>query len=152
MNNLDLYSEQERKMMLVADKSYLPGAERIDELVTFAKQMNYSKIGIANCVRFEKQAVLLESILQEKGLETTHVNCKIGKWQKETLVPNAKGMLCNPAAQAQFLSDNQSQMNLVVGLCVGHDMVFGLHSKVPTTTLVVKDRKDQHIPPSLTNG
>jgi uncharacterized metal-binding protein len=37
-------------------------------------------------------------------------------------------------------------MNLVVGLCVGHDMLFTKRSEAPVTTFVVKDRVLAHNP------
>ena len=37
-------------------------------------------------------------------------------------------------------------MNILVGLCVGHDMLFTKHSKAPVTTFIVKDRVLAHNP------
>jgi uncharacterized metal-binding protein len=37
-------------------------------------------------------------------------------------------------------------MNIIVGLCVGHDMLFQMHSRAPVTTLIVKDRVLAHNP------
>jgi len=34
----------------------------------------------------------------------------------------------------------------MVGLCVGHDILFQKYSKAPTTTLIVKDRVLAHNP------
>jgi uncharacterized metal-binding protein len=62
----------------------------------------------------------------------------------EEIMPGYKGVSCNPAGQARFLEESKTEMNLVMGLCVGHDMVFNRKSKVLTTTLVVKDRKYGH--------
>jgi len=33
-----------------------------------------------------------------------------------------------------------------MGLCVGHDMIFNMNSKAPTSTLIVKDREHHHNP------
>jgi uncharacterized metal-binding protein len=43
-------------------------------------------------------------------------------------------------------------MNIIVGLCVGHDMLFSKHSSAPVTTLVVKDRVTGHNPVSVLYG
>jgi uncharacterized metal-binding protein len=32
----------------------------------------------------------------------------------------------------------------MMGLCLGHDMIFNAKSKAPVTPLVVKDRKENH--------
>jgi uncharacterized metal-binding protein len=37
-------------------------------------------------------------------------------------------------------------MNLIVGLCLGHDILFTMNSKAPVTTLIVKDRMLGHNP------
>lgn len=47
---------------------------------------------------------------------------------------------CNPAEQARILGELGTQLNIVMGLCVGHDSVFYKHSQAPCTTFVVKDR------------
>ena len=43
-------------------------------------------------------------------------------------------------------------MNLIVGLCVGHDMRFAKYSKAPVSTMVVKDRVTGHNPVSVLYG
>ena len=43
-------------------------------------------------------------------------------------------------------------MNIIVGLCVGHDMLFNKHSTAPVTTLVVKDRVTGHNPVAVLYG
>jgi uncharacterized metal-binding protein len=43
-------------------------------------------------------------------------------------------------------------MNVIVGLCVGHDMLFSKHSRAPVTTLVVKDRVTGHNPAAVLYG
>lgn len=39
-----------------------------------------------------------------------------------------------------------SQLNILVGLCVGHDSLFMKTSKAPVTTLIAKDRVLCHNP------
>ena len=79
--------------------------------------------------------------------EVFSIDCKIGKLPKsEFLGDGAVGISCNPMGQAEYLIANGSEMNIVMGLCVGHDMAFGMNSKVPTTTLLVKDRVHKHNP------
>ena len=54
--------------------------------------------------------------------------------------------MCNPILQAQLLNREQTDLNVVVGLCVGHDSLFYRYSQAVTTTLVVKDRVLGHNP------
>ncbi len=46
--------------------------------------------------------------------------------------------------QAQLLEEADTEVNVVIGLCVGHDMLFSAYSAAPVTTLVVKDRAMFH--------
>jgi len=55
-------------------------------------------------------------------------------------------------AQAKLLNRARTDMNIIVGLCVGHDMLFSKYSAAPVTTLVVKDRVTGHNPVSVLYG
>jgi uncharacterized metal-binding protein len=48
--------------------------------------------------------------------------------------------------QAQLLNVAGTELNILCGLCAGHDAVFGMASKAPVTTLIVKDRVLAHNP------
>jgi uncharacterized metal-binding protein len=54
--------------------------------------------------------------------------------------------MCNPSGQAEYLKENKTELNISMGLCVGHDMIFSQKSNVAVTTLVVKDRVNNHNP------
>ena len=53
---------------------------------------------------------------------------------------------CNPLVRAEILNRSGTAFNILVGLCVGHDMLFTAHSKAPVTTLIVKGRFTGHNP------
>jgi uncharacterized metal-binding protein len=55
-------------------------------------------------------------------------------------------------AQAKLLNRAGTDMNCIVGLCVGHDMLFTKYSDAPVTTIVVKDRVTGHNPVSVLYG
>ena len=60
---------------------------------------------------------------------------------------NAVGCkMCNPILQAKLLNEEGTQLNVVVGLCVGHDSLFMKYSDALVTTLVTKDRVTGHNP------
>ena len=42
--------------------------------------------------------------------------------------------------QAEVLNQAETDFNVVIGLCVGHDSLFYKYSKALVTTLVAKDR------------
>jgi hypothetical protein len=54
--------------------------------------------------------------------------------------------MCNSIAQAKFLEKQQTQFNIVLGLCVGHDSLFYEYSQTFTATVVVKDHLLAHNP------
>jgi len=145
----------------------VPGSEavnarwnRVEDTIAFAKLMNYKKIGIATCIGLLDETSKLAAILTAQGFEAVSVCCKAGSIDKLELGlsesnkvrPGTFEPACNPVAQAKLLNLAQTDMNIIVGLCVGHDMLFNKHSKAPVTTLVVKDRVTGHNPVSVLYG
>lgn len=61
-------------------------------------------------------------------------------------IENCNVPMCNPIAQAEFLNKENTEFNIVLGLCVGHDTLFFKYSKAPVTVLAVKDRALAHNP------
>jgi hypothetical protein len=53
---------------------------------------------------------------------------------------------CNPIVQAEILKSEDTDLNIIVGLCIGHDIQFTSNSATPVTTLIVKDRLTGHNP------
>ena len=49
-------------------------------------------------------------------------------------------------AQAKVLAAAETELNILLGLCVGHDTLFLQHSEAPCTVLAVKDRVTGHNP------
>jgi len=54
--------------------------------------------------------------------------------------------MCNPIFQAKLLNQSETELNILLGLCVGHDALFFKHAETPTTVLAVKDRVTGHNP------
>lgn len=147
MENIDftgLYNEDDRKTLKVAEDSLNPHLDRIQEIIEYAKEVNLKKIGIAHCTTFNRESDKLEEILKNSGFSVERVNCKYGRVPFNDLVPGYKGVICNPAGQAKYLEEKETELNIMMGLCLGHDMIFNAKSKAPVTALVVKDRKLQN--------
>jgi uncharacterized metal-binding protein len=133
---------------------------RVEDTIAFAKLMGYTKIGIATCIGMLDEAGRLTAILRAQGLEPISVCCKAGSIDKlklglaesDKVRPGTFEPACNPIAQAEILNREGSDMNIILGLCVGHDMLFSKHSKAPVTTLVVKDRVTGHNPVAVLYG
>jgi uncharacterized metal-binding protein len=141
-----LYSEADIRTMQVAEESRLPGKNRVEEIKNYARISGIKRIGIANCLALQKEANKLKQAL-EGEFEVIAIDCKIGKIPSAELLNNqSKGFSCNPAGQADYLSQNNTELNISFGLCMGHDIIFMQKSKAPVTTLIVKDRQYKHNP------
>jgi len=144
-NQKDLYTKADIETMRIADRARLIGKNRVEELISFAEKSGIKRIGIANCISLQKEASKLKERLSEK-FEVYSVDCKVGKLTSSELLDDEsiKGLTCNPAAQAEYLSQNNTELNISFGLCMGHDIVFNQKSVAPATTLIVKDREHKH--------
>ena len=123
---------------------------RVEEVIEFAKAMNYKKIGVAFCIGLSREAEILHTIL-ERDFEVYSVCCKVCGISKKTfdfkpVSGDPDETMCNPAGQATVLNEKGTDLNLIVGLCIGHDIVFTKVSEAPVSTLVVKDRVLTHNP------
>ena len=54
--------------------------------------------------------------------------------------------MCNPILQAKQLNAEKTDLDVVIGLCVGHDSLFYKYSDAVVTTLLTKDRVLGHNP------
>ncbi len=124
---------------------------RIRETMLFAEEMGFRKLGLAFCVGLADEAEIVAEILGDK-FEVVSVCCKVCGIDKSTLgleqIDSAKERetMCNPAGQAMKLNEAGTELNILCGLCVGHDAVFGITSRAPVTTLIAKDRVLAHNP------
>jgi uncharacterized metal-binding protein len=125
---------------------------RVDEIMEFAKRMGMKKIGIATCIGLIEESRIFARILKKNGFEVYGVACKVGSFNKtdigvdEAYTCTTGNVMCNPILQAKLLNKEKTDLNVVVGLCVGHDSLFYKYSKAITTTLITKDRVLAHNP------
>jgi uncharacterized metal-binding protein len=134
---------------------------RLKDTIEYAKLMKYRKLGVAFCVGLMKEAVKVIEILEQYGFSVNSICCKTGSiGKKEVGVPDENIMIsktkyiigtitCNPVAQALLLNEAKTDLNCIVGLCVGHDCVFTKFSEAPVTTLIAKDRVTMHSPAAV---
>lgn len=118
---------------------------RLEEIIEFAKKLEAKRIGIATCLGLLSESRILAKILRSHGFEVYGSACKAGA-QKKTDVGIPKrcettGLhMCNPIVQAKLLNAARTDLNILMGLCVGHDSMFYKYSDALVTTLVAKDR------------
>ena len=123
---------------------------RLMELIEFCKKMDYKKLGLAFCIGLSEEASILGEILH-RDFKVYSVCCKIGGIDKEFYkLPKIKckryEAMCNPIGQALILNKAKVDLNIICGLCIGHDVLFTKKSKAPVTTFIVEDRILAHNP------
>lgn len=119
---------------------------RIDEVIEYAKIRKVKKIGVATCAGLLYEAKLLTDILETHDFEVISVSCLAGEVTPEDVdMPSCKAF-CNPLVQAGVLNQEGTELNIMLGLCIGHDILFIRNSKADVTPLVVKDRALGHNP------
>lgn len=124
---------------------------RVQEIMEFARKIGAVKIGIANCIGLVHEARLFAKILRANGFEPYSVICKVeGRAKSSMGIPEKceeiGPAMCNPILQARLLNQAKTDLNVVIGLCVGHDSLFYRYSDAYVTTLVTKDRVTGHNP------
>ena len=153
------YLEDEN--MKLAHNSALVEAEgycqltRIQEIILFAKKCSFKKLGLAFCIGLANEAQTFANILRYHGFQVDSIICKSGSVTKkfinikreEQVRPTCEfEPMCNPIGQAEFLNSQETELNILLGLCVGHDSLFIKYSKAPVTIFAVKDRVLGHNP------
>ncbi|MDO8567615.1 MAG: DUF1847 domain-containing protein [Dehalococcoidales bacterium] len=118
---------------------------RIQEAIEFAKELKLTRVGFASCVALIQELGMVTELFTGAGFETISAACQIGRVPpKERGVildsDDTRGLFCNPIAQAEILNQQGSQLNFMLGLCLGHDIMFTKYSRAPVSTLIVKDR------------
>lgn len=127
---------------------------RLKETVELCGKKGYHRIGLAFCKGLRNEARVVANLLRSRGFEVVSVICKTGGFPKEAagiakeqkIHPDQFEAMCNPIAQAKLLNSQQTEFNIALGLCVGHDSLFYKYSDALVTTLVAKDRVLAHNP------
>ncbi len=157
--SLKKYRNDERIRNLALNAARVEGEgylrwTRIEEVMEFAWKCGFKRLGIAFCIGLRDEAKALMDILRHNEFEVYSVVCKsgsiakeeIGLKKEEKIRPEKFEVMCNPIAQAEILNKARTELNLILGLCVGHDTLFIMHSKAPVTCIAVKDRVLSHNP------
>jgi uncharacterized metal-binding protein len=103
---------------------------RAREIVELCRRLGHGRVGLAHCADTLVEAELACRYLHASGLEA--------------VLPPEAG--CDPQGQARFFEDRRTELNVICGMCPGHDAVFARRSAVPVISLLVRDLKLQHNP------
>ena len=114
---------------------------RIAELVYFAIEMHYRRVGLAFCADLFVEAETVSRVLG-RFVDVLAVCCKLGGEIRDGVdAENGPGAAtCNPFSMARALNEAETDLNVILGLSMGADVVFTQLSLAPVTTLFVKDR------------
>jgi uncharacterized metal-binding protein len=116
---------------------------KVEEIAIYAKKLGYGKIGIAFCIDYKKEARLVYEILS-RYFEVFSVCCKVCGFGKADFgLRKCEGagfeVACNPIGQALLLNDDETDLNIMLELKTGCDILFAAHSDAPTVALPVKE-------------
>jgi uncharacterized metal-binding protein len=125
-------------------------ATRLEEIALFALEMKMHHLGLVFCTGFKEEAHIVADMLSTK-FKVSSVCCKCGAVPKKALRlprvrPEEEESMCNPVGQALLMNRAEVELNILLGLCVGHDALFNRHAKALVTTFVAKDRVLAHNP------
>lgn len=121
---------------------------RLEEIVEFFHLRAYKKLGVAYCYGLEREAVLLRTYFEQHGIHAVFVSCTIDGLTEEQLNPDKTNcsVSCNPLGQATFLNSSGVDLAVLMGLCLGHDILIQKQLQMDFTTFAVKDRVFNHNP------
>ena len=132
----------------LVDNGRAGSLSRLDEIIEFIQTMNYKKPGLAYCYGMEQDAKLVKQIFKSRGLGLKTVSCTVGGVAQDDI--NKAGCIhkvsCNPLGQSRQLNAEAADFVIVMGICLGHDILLQRGLKADFTTFVVKDRVYNHAP------
>ena len=121
---------------------------RIQEIIEFIKAMQYVKVGLAYCYGMELDAARLKVHFKQEGINLITVSCSVGGVGQDEV--NSESCIhkvsCNPLGQALQLNAEKAELVIIMGICLGHDILLQRNLKADSTTLIVKDRVFRHNP------
>lgn len=147
LNPIDYQVEENNLFLTMTDKmrsEHGNSKTRLEEIIEFSKNAGFTKLGIGFCIGLAQEAQTVADILS-KSFILDSVCCKMGGIDKDEhdivkINPDKFEVACNPIGQAKILNRSKTDLNIQMGLCLGHDILFQKYSDAPVTVLVVKDR------------
>jgi len=115
---------------------------RLEEIVEYSTRLGYTHIGVAYCYGMEKEAEKLRNNLGSYGFKLSMVSCTVDGLSESQidLEKNADIVSCNPLGQAHALNRAKVDFVIIMGLCLGHDVILQKNLQRDFTVFIVKDR------------
>ena len=106
---------------------------RGQEIIEYAKRMGCKTIGIAFCAGLKDEARVFADALASHGFAVRGVACSVDG-------------PCNSVGQALLLNEAKTDLNILFGLCTGHNLLFLRFAEAPVLPFAVKDKVTCHNP------
>lgn len=121
---------------------------RLEEIVEFVKIRDYKRIGVAYCYGLEKEAIMLRKYLVLNDIKPIMISCTVDGIKESQIDPSKSNNIvsCNPIGQADLLNSSNVDFAILMGLCLGHDILLQKNLNMDFTTFIVKDRVLRHNP------
>ena len=128
--------------------------DRIQEVMIYARNMGFDTLGLVFCIGLSDQAEVVSALFEKEGFTVVSACCMTGGFssddvglsEEDKIYKEGRQPQCNPVGQALLMNHHKTDLNVLVGLCVGDDALFIKHSEAPVTVLAVKDRLNAHNP------
>ncbi len=150
---IKIYEEEENQIIVQAaaqlvDNGKAGTLSKLQEIAEFVSTMKYQKVGLAYCYGMEKDAIEVKKYFKQKGIPISAVSCTIGGIAQDNINKESciHKVSCNPIGQATQLNHEKTDLVLIMGICLGHDILLQRNLEADFTTLVVKDRVHNHNP------
>jgi uncharacterized metal-binding protein/rhodanese-related sulfurtransferase len=150
---LEQYFQKENQEIVRGASELVDGGRagtlnRLEEIIEYARLRGYKKLGVAYCYGMEKEATLLQHTLAKAGFRLEMVSCTVdGATERDVSTDKEyKSVSCNPIGQAAALNKAGAEFTILMGLCLGHDVLIQKQLDMDFTTWVVKDRKTGNRP------
>ena len=149
------YAEPQNRDIYVASGAVVRNGygkwPRVQEAIEFAKELKVQKVGLVSCLALINEMQTVSQLFSGAGFEVVSSACQIGRVKPEDRGfklehKDYHGLMCNPITQAEICNAAGTELNYIIGLCLGHDILFQRHSKAPSSVLIVKDRVTGHNP------
>jgi len=150
-----IYAEPENKVAYARADELVAGGRagtlsRAEEIVEYTKLNDIKGISLAYCYGINDYATKLADFFRKNGLKVYSCRCTInGITEKEIDPTMGENVNCNPIGQALDVNEDDSELVVEFGLCLGHDILFHKYLKKPFTVFAVKDRTNNHNPLSF---
>jgi uncharacterized metal-binding protein len=132
------------------ESRFYGAATRVEEILRYAEALGVERLGVAFCIGMKEEARVFCDLMRRR-FEVRSVCCKNASVPKAKFeMPHVREVkrenMCNPIGQAELLNRAETDLNVAIGLCVGHDALFFRNSDAPVTVLIAKDRVLAHNP------